>query len=700
MMKFWIVAQFIFVIAMMLVPRGAMALCISAPTPSLRSLQDEVYRNPKSALAQIEARFTPNSPFTDRAWLHAIAASAYGRLERAEDQQREVAAARRYPIPPDSDLEAHLVIQTSQMAGLPDELQHAKALLERTARRHATGSPAWICLRASLGSVDIRSGRIGEGGAIITNAFQSATLHRRDAQRFGIATDVAFALIVSLDFSTALDVIDQADRYAADRGFTMERENLAYFRGNIAMRQSDFEHAVVAFEAARDLATRTGDEQGVAYADLQLCEARLERGQFDQARRACATTRRLFALVHRLPYGRLTWLEARLMIADGHPAGAIARLNSLIGGKNPSSDEFIVTQSHLARAAAFEALGRNGEALRDMRRYMDRREKALEGNRLQAIAAMRARFQTDLREREKVTLEQRLALTNSELERRRLWLWSIGVAAMLISVLLGLVICFGRRHSRTLAAHAAAAREMAQAKADFLSNMSHEIRAPLGSLILNAQMIADSPDMTDRSRAVARRMDRVGQRLIDLLDDLLLFSRIETRHVPLHDAPFDPCRLCLDIVDGVRDRAAGAGIEVHADIDDKVPTTMMGDAGKITQILANLLDNAVLHSQGRTVRLHVAPAGPDALALTVEDDGIGIPESDRERVFQRFLQVDGSRHGHGGSGLGLAISKGLCELMGGSIHVGSAAGRGTRMTVRLPCRPSPSEAPGRESSET
>ena len=196
--------------------------------------------------------------------------------------------------------------------------------------------------------------------------------------------------------------------------------------------------------------------------------------------------------------------------------------------------------------------------------------------------------------------------------------------------------------------------------------------------------------------------------LLDIISQILDYSRSEAGRIELRHVPFDPVELVEDLVHLDRPRAAARGLELTARIDDDLPRTVMGDPGRLRQILINLVGNAIKFTErgGVTIRIgrQVAPPRPGTvgerdgtprLVFSVEDTGVGIPDEALERIFEKFTQVDGTlTRAYEGTGLGLAITRRLVELMGGHVTVRSHLGRGSTFIVDVPLQ-LPGEADGK-----
>ena len=235
------------------------------------------------------------------------------------------------------------------------------------------------------------------------------------------------------------------------------------------------------------------------------------------------------------------------------------------------------------------------------------------------------------------------------------------------------------------------AESASNAKSQFLSVMSHEIRTPINGVLGMTELLQHTPLDADQTRYVGAILS-AGRLLHGLLSDILDLSKIEEGQLELERIDFDLSALLLEAVDVYRGPASSRGLLLLADSVDQVGR-VNGDPGRLRQVLGNLLGNAVKFTQRGQVRMHTeslpARAG-DARAwrrFSVEDTGRGIDARALDRLFQRFVQADTSTtREFGGSGLGLVICRHLVELMGGSIHVRSEPGKGSRFWFDIPMR--------------
>ncbi|WP_148252966.1 ATP-binding protein [Aidingimonas lacisalsi] len=240
------------------------------------------------------------------------------------------------------------------------------------------------------------------------------------------------------------------------------------------------------------------------------------------------------------------------------------------------------------------------------------------------------------------------------------------------------------RLSGELEATAQRAESASQAKSEFLATVSHEIRTPLNGVIGMSDLLLEQP-LDQASRHYAHTIHDSAGQLLSLIDDILDFSKIEAGRLEIERVPFSLRQVLEGVVGLFEPRASGKQLALYTRIAEDLPDRVLGDPGRLRQVLLNLLSNAIKFTEQGEIVLCASRRPRERLCIELLDTGCGIADGMRDILFEPFRQGDASTARHfGGSGLGLAICKRLVEAMGGEIGADNRLERGSRFWIVLP----------------
>lgn len=228
-----------------------------------------------------------------------------------------------------------------------------------------------------------------------------------------------------------------------------------------------------------------------------------------------------------------------------------------------------------------------------------------------------------------------------------------------------------------------AAEAANRAKSIFLANMSHELRTPLNAVLGFSELLGRDLSLSGEQKIHLQTIHRSGDYLLNLINDILDVAKIEAGRVGVDPQPFHLDAMIADVVAMLRIRAEEKGLTLDVDRSSRFPACIVGDEGKLRQILINLLSNAVKATRKGRITLRLTLDEENILVMEVEDTGIGIAPEDHVRIFSPFTQVEGEAKKQG-TGLGLAITREYVRLMGGRIFLNSTPGLGSTFRVEIP----------------
>lgn len=228
------------------------------------------------------------------------------------------------------------------------------------------------------------------------------------------------------------------------------------------------------------------------------------------------------------------------------------------------------------------------------------------------------------------------------------------------------------------------AEAASQAKTQFLTNMTHEMRTPMNGIIGMAEILKQE-QLGHTANGYVEKIHRSGRALLGVVNDVLDFSKIEAGHLDMERVVFDLPHVLQDVYDLYVDSAHAKNITLKWDVPRTLPPFVFGDPSRLRQILSNLVANAVKFTESGNIELRVTHQAPDTVRFEILDTGIGIPPEKQAMIFDAFVQVDGSAtRRFGGAGLGLTLTRQIVTLMGGEMGFNSTLGKGSRFWFAVP----------------
>lgn len=663
----------------------ARASCWIGGDAEVRRMQALVDSDPRTALPQIETMIESARRRGDPdklGWLLSVQAAAYTNLEHDEEVVRLTENLLGMEITTPL-LRAQVLINTLTL--LSDE-QSPKIVqtiseLESFQARFPKGTASHVCTTNAIALLYRLMGNEDKAIRLGGNAYREAKRAGLEDAAGIIAWDLSTTFLRAGDAVEADSLARQAELWAAKKGYTVYLLLATWQRTQIYDDVEPDRAAPKYIELARR--AREVGLNPTAY-ETSACRSLVKSRQFKLALRYCSIARKSNNSDSIVTDFIIDLYLGEAELALGRPGQALTIFDALMAQPPTPITEPGRPKLLTLRAQANAELGNFAEAYKDTVSAMEITAQTNAVAQAQEVSQLRARFGTDRQRIANAELERDLARAEVRDQQRNTWLIAGGGWLALLAAMLVWVIYSGRRHRRKLEKLAAEARELARTKAGLLATMSHEIRAPLGSLVLASSRLAQSAGIPDDSRLKADRLGQAADSLLNQLDDLLLFSRIDAKQLPVFPDWFAPEKLVNEAAGLLDAKAQDAGVEIVVTIGDDMFDQIHCDGKRITQVLTNLIDNAIKHSGGKRIDVTLAALANDQFEIVVSDDGAGIPEDQLPLIMRSFAQVDGATSSETGFGLGLAICKGLVELMGGYLVLESPQGSGLHVKICMP----------------
>ena len=572
-----------------------------------------------------------------------------------------------------------------------NRIDEARAVLRRGFARAKVGQ----ITPKVLGELTLSSGRIHQKSddvqaalAAYQKAYEIFRLAGEKRSQAVVLQSIAKLYVDGGDGESAIKYYTQSDEeYAGDPLLELSSRNN---RGMAYLFLSRPKDAEIQFQQALIVAKKIGSAKYAPRILANIAQAQIAQGRLNDASAAIDSA---FSALQggdsTAEAWRLWQRRAQIALARKDLKAATTAIERALVGVDPKSSDSNYRESHAAAYEIYRASGRKTDSLVQLEAVWRLDQATAKLTATNSAALMAARFDFA---NQKTRIAQ---LKAKELELQRNFLIAViaGGALALLLLSVGLIL-ITRSRNRERAAKLLLAQtnrdleKAIAAKMEFLATTSHEIRTPLNGILGMTQVM-----LADRKLGATLR-DRIGivhdagEAMRTLVDDILDMAKMETGKLAVGEGTVELKATLRQVAQVWRLQAEAAGVGLVLDLDD-CPEQIEGDAGRIRQIIFNLLSNAMKFTEKGKVEL-IARAvdvaeGTRRVRISVRDSGIGIDRKWHESIFELFQQVDGgTTRKYGGTGLGLAICRNLAQAMGGDISVESEPGFGSTFTVDLP----------------
>lgn len=685
------------------------ALLLLAPASALAAIEEEwsllksaqsqprqVIRNAEQTLRRAQAA---GDKAAELAALHAMSTShqfLYELETVKEKSEKGIALARELKDKPTLCwLLGYRALSLYSLGAL-----NSAAMLAETGKLFEEGVS--LANQNQLGSclawINLSQGRIFNAARHTSESLASASsaygLFEDAGDRFGMAAalnDVAAYTIIRNTPQDAEKVRKYLDRAASlidpDTYRLLAAEN-HLLRGHNEYFLQNRSLARASFEKAASIARNAEYFALLGVAERELAELSKADKRYAEA---LSRVELALPLVAKHPekrhYIKALLLRAEVLLRLGKTSESAGTLSTARAALSRIDDPSSAVLYYSRAAEIYSELGNFQEAFThlDMLRKVDQRLDAVRNQHL--ADAFKVRFGVELTESENA----RLMAERQEAEIRRLAL-TLGLAlTVVVSVGLigGLGLYMRKRaadtrkeveHQKQLAA---AEAEANHAKSEFLANMSHELRSPLNTILGFSRLVVREPALSNETRNNLQIVVKSGEHLYHLINQILDLSKIEAGRMTLNETVFDLPGLLDELEQMFSLTASQKQLALTIDRAPDLPRHIRADAGKLRQILINLLSNALKFTHEGGVSLHITRDKPGHLAITVTDTGLGIDAEELSKLGKAFVQAREGKRTRDGTGLGLAISNRFVQLMGGELKMASVAGQGSSFSFDM-----------------
>jgi len=657
--------------------------CIATPYPALAPLQVLVTKNARQALAAVEPRIRElrSAPAADQrvlASLYAIESESYGMLELDADARAAAQQGLRLVTREDDPVRVALLSSDAENVYDADGLQAAVTEVESARRAQEPGSVNDACLLGTLGLLQMRMNRPDLAIVSLTDAYRTSDAHGFKYQKVLAAATLASVMGILGDTDQALALNKEMLDWAAAHDDTLNLSVVTFLRGKIYASIGQYAQAQQAFAEARRLSVLVDDPQGVAFADLSQCDARIGLADLTAARALCSSALRAFTASKSTDVAKEAQaLLGRIELEEGHAARALAIFNEVLDHQGRDMYARRVMSIYQWRARANAALGKERAAFADLTEYMSRYRETNDAERQRNATGERVKFEMTLKDQELQRVRAEALAARYEASRQALVRNLVALSAVLLVAIALLVTWLWRRRK--------AAESIRRATEDRLASIgrltggiAHEFNNLLtviqqaGGLLARQSAAASDPKASELANEILRACEVCAE----ITTQLLSFARQQN----LHPERIEIAAFLREILP-MLEKLAGPAMRVAIDTGDPALAVQV-DRRQLTAALLNLVANARDASgPGATVTVRATTDGDRRVVIDVVDRGSGMNSDVLAHATEPFFST---KPVGAGSGLGLSMVDGFARQSGGSMALSSAPQQGTTVTLRLP----------------
>jgi len=527
----------------------------------------------------------------------------------------------------------------------------------------------------------------------LSQFFEAEQLERECPSRGWKSTtyyNIGVAYNALKEFDKALPYFEQAIRADLQTQDSIKLATSLQGKANALRDLNRLDEARKHYKLAINLYSRLTDRYAEAYAYENLAELELEEKNFSVSLMYAGMALNIFEMLHRKPDQQYEHnLLARILLQSDALDQSLVHAKKSYQLASELQDPYARRDAYALLSTIHEKSANYKDALTSQRLENLLRDSLDGAEQQKTIAELATKFETEkkdrLIERERMLIDEAKQAEREALQQKRLWLVS-AIAALLLSLAIGLLLYFSRRTSSLLqkknlqiAREKENAQRSEEAKQVFLSTMSHELRNPL-SAIIGILRLVNTNKLEPKDLNYLTTLRSLGGHMHGIVDDILNSAQLDAGYLPVQVIAFKPKEALASFEKIYEALAKEKGIHFSCICDFQDHLILKGDKSRWLQILHNLLSNALKFTQEGQILLSVHYSDKH-LKSTVKDDGPGIPEDFRRQLFEPFQQ---QKESVGSSGLGLSISKRIAQLLGGQINVLKDDSKGAHFEVDLP----------------